>query len=1693
MHNPRQSSSFPSVPPSQSLQPVRLPKSTGQYYQLNTLTASDATEQIKSLVVLSDPKAGVARSPSTVSVLSASSFSVQFTGLTSNARFTLLIAYGFAYLDVETTSYVQLIMISSQSVYNYATGTAQIETFALQNSYESSLGQFCLSNLSPYALTYLSQIDNIRNNVFSSPYLQSQKLILNGKWNGQPTLQKITEFVSNGFTYQLKSSIDIQFQELANTQIIIPLQFKRHIGAVFEKIDIDDFKISERPADPQELESLFERIRQETIFYKVSLDPNTAPVSQEYLTGAAAETNVAILMTYAYYWADFFDWYRNPMVRVIIKDGIIGMISISVAGLNYFTCPYGSLRSEIQHFTQGDSYHSIGYSSIHSIYTFAYDQKNWKINTQVNINTNGMVANVASLSNFENSLSCIDGNFKVTLSDNVLADYESFFTDNYMISKIDTRMSIQSIENFTLLYVDDLGSEFTGPLITPESFVGDLQFNPGFCDETIGTGLGNQLSYYFSSSDFSVERFPEYSTRLSYENGVSYLSDTNSVGLKYSNHEYLQDFSIEIDQSILLYKEPKVSSVNFTLIPNRSEWNEMNATIQIFSFNSGDWGGEFTVELTCSYPIIISNNSPQKFNVEPGQNFTAFFTVKSDFDSCKTVSLQSVCDFKISIKKEQLWTNLEKEISAHESVAIDYGYFIPRCQAKYNEPFLWLENMTLSSPYFQRSAHDGFVNSILVVLKTNSSDLILSNIASGLLADSNNPFHSWKDYSIIMQHAEYYMLNFTISSTNVARILSERVDQTLYTFSLNLTLLDNYICWSTNGKGGIFPFSFSVAYDCPIEYTGIQCDIPLCYGINATNYTNVCSGHGDCVSPDYCSCHANYTSATCSVPICYGVRGDNLSTCSSKGSCIDANTCTCQNGYTGVNCEIPICFNVPANFSHSCYGHGNCIDHDLCSCNDGYTASLNCSLPICYGLDSSQLIVCSSHGQCLAPNNCSCFDGFTFDNCSIPICYNIDASNSSVCTGFGECYSPNNCKCHENHIGLQCEIPICFGVPSNETQSCNGNGQCIQYNECVCHLDYTGLNCSIPICFGSNATNPTVCSSHGVCQAPDQCQCHEGYTGIQCEIPICFNIPATNSSTCSFHGECIDHNLCTCHDGYTAALNCSLPICYGLDSSQSMVCSSHGQCLAPNNCTCFDGFTFDNCSIPICYNIDASNSSVCSGFGECYSPNNCKCHENHIGLQCEIPICFGVPSNETQACNGNGQCIQYNECVCHSDYTGIDCSIPICFGINATNQSHVCFSHGICQKPDQCQCHEGYTGMQCEIPICFNIPAINSSTCSFHGECIDFNHCSCHDGYTASLNCSLPICYGLDSSQLMVCSSHGQCLAPNNCSCYEGYTAENCSIPICYNIDASNSSVCSGFGECTFPNNCKCHENHVGLQCEIPLCFGVPSNETQSCNGNGQCVQYNECVCHSNYTGIDCSIPLCFNINATNPTVCSSHGICQSPDQCQCHEGYTGMQCEIPICFNISANDSSTCSSHGECIDFMIFHCHDGYTSANCSIPICYGLDSSQSMVCSSHGQCLAPNNCTCFDGFTSDNCSIPICYNIDASNSSCEIPLCFGVPSNETQSCNGNGQCVQYNECVCHSNYTGIDCSIPLCFNINATNPTVCSSHGICQSPDQCQCHEGYTGMQCEIPICFNISANDSSTCSSHGECIDHDLLHMS
>ncbi|KAG2386429.1 hypothetical protein C9374_002875 [Naegleria lovaniensis] len=890
---------------------------------------------------------------------------------------------------------------------------------------------------------------------------------------------------------------------------------------------------------------------------------------------------------------------------------------------------------------------------------------------------------------------------------------------------------------------------------------------------------------------------------------------------------------------------------------------------------------------------------------------------------------------------------------------------------------------------------------------------------------------------------------------------------------------------------------------CFPNYFGANCSVTTCFGVLSTDPTT-CNGNGNCSSPHSCVCEQDYYGNSCNITTCFGRFSNESSVCGSKGNCISKDQCTCYDGYIGNQCEIPICNGTLANDTKVCNGHGSCILRDTCACNETYFGNV-CEFTLCFGVQSNSSLACNSHGQCSSFNNCTCDHNYFGANCSLTTCFGIRSDNNSVCSNNGECLQNDRCSCYPHFYGDKCDLMKCFGTMSNDSLVCSGHGSCDGFDNCTCYENYFGSNCSITTCFGIRSDNNSVCNSLGKCTSVNNCSCDLNYFGSNCSLTTCFGVRSDNTSVCNSHGQCTSFDNCTCDLNYFG-LNCSLTSCFGISSNESSVCSGSGQCIDFNSCDCHEFYEGMNCSLRYCNGLSRNNSNICGGHGTCQDDGVCNCQNGWAGVNCSIPYCFGIIGNDSSACNSHGQCTSFNNCTCDHNYFGTNCSLTTCFG-HASNDSDGCSGNGVCIDFNTCNCKELFEGYNCSFKYCNGMSRNNSNVCGGHGTCQDDGICNCYNGWVGS-NCSIPYCFGIIGNDSSACNSHGQCTSFNNCSCDLNYFGTNCSLTTCFGVRSDNTSVCNSHGQCTSFDNCTCDLNYFGLNCSLTSCFGISSNESSVCSGSGQCIDFNSCDCHEFYEGMNCSLRYCNGLSRNNSNICGGHGTCQDDGVCNCQNVWAGVNCSIPYCFGIIGNDSSACNSHGQCTSFNNCTCDHNYFGTNCSLTSCFGISSNESAVCSGSGQCIDFNSCDCHEFYEGMNCSLRYCNGLSRNNSNvcgghgtcqddgvcnchngwagvnCSIPYCFGIIGNDTaNTCSGNGNCISNNVCECFSGWLASNCSESTCFNISGSS--ACNSHGKCISKDVCYCDADWVGANCSVPICFGQYGNSSNTCSGNGECI--------
>ncbi|XP_071081044.1 uncharacterized protein [Haliotis cracherodii] len=114
-----------------------------------------------------------------------------------------------------------------------------------------------------------------------------------------------------------------------------------------------------------------------------------------------------------------------------------------------------------------------------------------------------------------------------------------------------------------------------------------------------------------------------------------------------------------------------------------------------------------------------------------------------------------------------------------------------------------------------------------------------------------------------------------------------------------------------------------------------------------------CSGKGECVRPNGCSCLSGWKGADCTEFDC-----SDLSECNG-GRCVGPNLCECADGWTGNACAVATCY-----LTNNCSGRGFCGEPDKCTCLSQYRGkSCESCAPKTWGRNCAPCPKCL-HGSC---------------------------------------------------------------------------------------------------------------------------------------------------------------------------------------------------------------------------------------------------------------------------------------------------------------------------------------------------------------------------------------------------------------------------------------------------------------------------------------------------------------------------------------------------------------------------------------------------------------------------------------------------------------------------------------------------------------------------------------------------------
>ncbi|XP_060567605.1 uncharacterized protein LOC132726311 [Ruditapes philippinarum] len=325
---------------------------------------------------------------------------------------------------------------------------------------------------------------------------------------------------------------------------------------------------------------------------------------------------------------------------------------------------------------------------------------------------------------------------------------------------------------------------------------------------------------------------------------------------------------------------------------------------------------------------------------------------------------------------------------------------------------------------------------------------------------------------------------------------------------------------------------------CCAGYSGSDCNIPSCFGLN------VCPNGGTCQSPDTCKCPRGFSS-----PACSDIDECSNSTHGCQHDCENTDgsyRCTCRNGFI-LNSDLKACLDLNecnvnnGGCSHICNNNNGSFS---CSCKDGY--NLSADGRSCYDVDECSLGTAACSQNCTNTEGsftCSCNNGYTLgvDRHS---CEDVDECVEETATCEGYCNNTNGsytCYCDSGFIldnnGYSCK-------DMNECDTGNGGCGQICYNEpgsyrCECRKGFTTVHSStnsevckdIDECMESSALCSQVCHNT---EGSFTCSCYPGFNldrdGVSCQDDDdCEGVVCMNKGTCV---DGLNKYTCTCETGF---------------------------------------------------------------------------------------------------------------------------------------------------------------------------------------------------------------------------------------------------------------------------------------------------------------------------------------------------------------------------------------------------------------------------------------------------------------------------------------------------------------------------------------------------------------------------------
>jgi len=489
----------------------------------------------------------------------------------------------------------------------------------------------------------------------------------------------------------------------------------------------------------------------------------------------------------------------------------------------------------------------------------------------------------------------------------------------------------------------------------------------------------------------------------------------------------------------------------------------------------------------------------------------------------------------------------------------------------------------------------------------------------------------------------------------------------------------------------------------------------------------------------------------CSVPVC-----DRK--CLHHGNCTSPNTCTCEKGWTGIDCSVPLC-------AQQCSNGGQCIAPDTCFCpqwenefRDGRGVPLyqkddgspqltgwtgyDCSTAICVQAERFR------HNKVVASNDDRAFQaGCGYDPIDTGCCYELD---------YAPDHSPFSYKCFRCKDGS-------LEVTAHNVTCRDMNLDSFKY----------ALSSDVPLSFRDNSDKPRLC---GRAHSP-------GGRGDGLDDGFAYDVSFSNMVIANQSQPTSDRFLCNVLEweqgDYIDDAGYSGDSTTRISSTNNAPNDEFFQLEAGRHIRINHNSYIQDANDPYRWTkgeaIRAEGAHQCYNGGACVAPDVCQCADGWGGYDCREPLCRHTLQNGSivEGCKNGGICVNSDTCKCvqttsvHENadgavtgYTGSDCGLPICTNPGAyfdPGQGHFrCANGGYCTAPDLCECRDGWTGYDCQTPICEGevTPLIRNQLMTVDIEKLKaFELDPCGEG-----------------------NNQGTCARPNQCTCHceAGYNPRLC-------------------------------------------------------------------------------------------------------------------------------------------------------------------------------------------------------------------------------------------------------------------------------------------------------------------------------